>query len=532
MQNMADRPAYPLMRLRAVFCGGLLIALLLLSCREQDVQTVPPRTLPNIIYILADDLGYGDLGAYGQQYIETPNLDRLARDGMLFTQHYAGAPVCAPSRYMLLTGKHSGHAYIRGNDEWGDRGPVWDYRAMARDSTLEGQRPLPPGEVLLPHRLKSAGYRTGMFGKWGLGAPHTASIPTRMGFDVFYGYNCQRQAHTYYPLHLYENEHRVHLNNDTIPPHSGFALTGGKDDYGFFDQADYAPDHIFGALSRFVDQGGEAPFFAYWATPIPHVPLQAPEAWLRYYEEKFGPEAPYVSGDGTGYFPQRSPRAAYAAMVSYLDQQVGRLLDQLQEKGLYENTLILFSSDNGPSYAGGADPGWFASAGPFRSEYGRGKGFVYEGGIRVPMIASWPGHIAPGTHTDHLSAQYDLVATLAELTGFEGPAAGDGVSFLPTLLGEGQQAQHPYLLWAYPEYGGQLALRTARWKYVQRGLNDPADNPGPELYDLAADPVEEQNLADRYPDRVDSLKILLAREYEVPTTERFRLSEWESRDGD
>ena len=508
--------------------GTLLGSLLCLSCGQREVPQADPQGPPNIIYILADDLGYGDLGAYGQQHIETPNLDRLAREGMLFTQHYAGAPVCAPSRYMLLTGKHAAHAYIRGNDEWGDRGPVWDYRAMARDSTLEGQRPLPDGEVLLPSRLKSVGYRTGMFGKWGLGAPHTESIPTRMGFDAFFGYNCQRQAHTYYPLHLYENERRVHLKNDTIPPHSGFGLTGGRPDYGFFDQEDYAPDHIFRAMSRFIEAAGEAPFFVYWATPIPHVPLQAPEAWVRYYEEKFGPEQPYLSGDGMGYFPQKSPRAAYAAMVSYLDQQVGRLIDQLKAQGLYENTLILFSSDNGPSYAGGADPEWFESAGPFRSEYGRGKGFIYEGGIRVPMIASWPGHIAPGTQTDHLSAQYDLVATLSELTGYGDPAGDDGISFLPTLLGKDGQGQHPYLLWAYPEYGGQVALRTARWKFIQRGLNDPDDNPGPELYDLARDPREAQNLAMERRATVDSLKSLFSVEYQIPETARFRLAEWEN----
>ena len=198
-----------------------LVLLATLSCKEVNTEQAVSAIRPNIIYILADDLGYGDLGAYGQELIDTPNLDKLAAQGMLFTQHYASAPVCAPSRYMLLTGKHSGHAFIRGNDEWRDRGEVWDYRAMALDSTLEGQRPLPPGEVLLPQQLKSVGYRTGIFGKWGLGAPHTESIPTKMGFDTFYGYNCQRQAHTYYPLHLYENEHRVHLNNDTIPPHSG-----------------------------------------------------------------------------------------------------------------------------------------------------------------------------------------------------------------------------------------------------------------------------------------------------------------------
>ena len=504
-----------------------LVLLATLSCKEVNTEQAVSANRPNIIYILADDLGYGDLGAYGQELIETPNLDKLAAQGMLFTQHYASAPVCAPSRYMLLTGKHSGHAFIRGNDEWRDRGEVWDYRAMALDSTLEGQRPLPPGEVLLPQQLKSVGYRTGIFGKWGLGAPHTESIPTKMGFDTFYGYNCQRQAHTYYPLHLYENEHRVHLNNDTIPPHSGFALTGGSHNYDYFDQKDYAPDLMFDAMLKFVTEPKSDPFFVYWATPIPHVPLQAPAQWIAYYHDKFGPEAPFESGDGTGYFPQEFPKAAYAAMISYLDEQVGKLIDRLKEMGVYENTLIMFTSDNGPSYAGGADPDWFSSAGPFRGAYGRGKGFVYEGGIRVPLIASWPGKITPGSKTNHLSAQYDMVATLSELTGFSDEQNGDGISFLPTLLEKPNQEEHVFLLWAFPEYGGQLALRNAKWKYVQRGLNDPKDNPGPELYNLVSDPMEQENLAGDMPALVDSLRRVAIGEYQIPQTPRFRLQEWE-----
>jgi arylsulfatase len=504
--------------------------ILCLSCKNEIRETAEDWVkAPNIIYILADDLGYGDLGVYGQKRIETPNLDKLAASGMLFTQHYASAPVCAPSRYMLLTGKHSGHAYIRGNDEWRERGEVWDYRAMAKDSTLEGQRPLPEDEVLLPQHLKTVGYRTGIFGKWGLGAPHTASIPNRMGFDTFYGYNCQRQAHTYYPLHLYENEHRVHLNNDTIPPHSGFALTGGNPDYDFFNQQDYAPELMFDAMIQFVDEKSDAPFFLYWATPIPHVPLQAPKNWITYYRNKFGPESPFESGDGTGYFPQEFPRAAYAAMVSYLDEQVGKLIEKLKVNGQYDNTLIIFTSDNGPSYAGGADPEWFQSAGPFRGEYGKGKGFVYEGGIRVPMIASWPGKIAPGSQSDHLSAQYDLPATLAELTGFEFQNSGDGVSFLPELLGQAnRQQEHPFLLWAFPEYGGQLAIRNAKWKLVQRGLNDSLDNPALELYNIQSDPIEQKNLALEQPEIVDSLLQILRKEYRVPETPRFQLKEWEN----
>ena len=199
-----------------------LLAFLFLSCNA-DVKIIKSGSKPNIIYILADDLGYGDLGVYGQEKIETPNLDELARNGMIFTQHYTGAPVCAPARYMLLTGKHAGHSYIRGNDEWKERGNVWDYREMIIDSTLEGQRPIPQNTILFPQLLQKEGYTTGMIGKWGLGAPHTNSIPTKMGFDFFFGYNCQRQAHTYYPVHLYKNENRVHLNNDTIPPNTKLA---------------------------------------------------------------------------------------------------------------------------------------------------------------------------------------------------------------------------------------------------------------------------------------------------------------------
>src|SRR6056297_3241267 len=225
-----------------------VLFLLLLNCKEQKTEEISTTVKPNMIYILADDLGYGELGVYGQEKIETPNIDALAHNGMLFTQHYTSAPVCAPARYMLLTGKHSGHAFIRGNDEWGVRGDVWDYRAMAKDSTLEGQRPIPSNTVLLPQKLKEQGYTTGMVGKWGLGAPHTASIPTKMGFDFFYGYNCQRQAHTYYPLHLYHNENRVHLQNDTIAPSTKFPDGTDPNDpesYADYTLTDYAPDLMF-----------------------------------------------------------------------------------------------------------------------------------------------------------------------------------------------------------------------------------------------------------------------------------------------
>ena len=260
-----------------------LSVFLILSCGSTDkeeVKTTEVSNKPNIIYILADDLGYGELGVYGQQKIETPNIDALAKEGMLFTQHYTSAPVCAPARFMLMTGQHSGRAYIRGNEEWGDRGDVWNYIAMAKDSVLEGQRPMPAKTVTLPIKLKEVGYTTGMIGKWGLGAPHTHSIPTIMGFDFFYGYNCQRQAHTYYPLHLYKNEKRVHLTNDTIAPNTAFPEGADPQDplsYADFNLNDYAPELMFDELTAFVDRSKDQPFFLYWATPIPHVAIQAPQ---------------------------------------------------------------------------------------------------------------------------------------------------------------------------------------------------------------------------------------------------------------
>jgi arylsulfatase len=440
---------------------GLLFSLV--SCSGSGAKKYTEVKQPNIIYILADDLGYGELGCYGQTKIETPNIDRLAAAGVLFTQHYSGAPVCAPSRCMLLTGKHPGHAQIRGNDEWGSRGEVWDYRAMSADSTLEGQRPLKDDTQTLSRMLKKAGYTTGMVGKWGLGAPHTESTPTKMGFDFFVGYNCQRQAHTYYPLHLYKNDVRLPLDNDTVAPST--KLDEGTDPYDLksYDQYNlktYSGDVMFDEMTRFINDNNPQktglPIFMYWATPIPHMPLQVPQKWVDYYVNKFGDEAPYVGNKG--YFPHRYPHAAYAGMISYLDEQVGLMVQQLKDLGIYDNTLVIFTSDNGPTYNGGTDSPWFNSGGPFNSEYGRGKGFTFEGGMRVPMIASWPDHIEPGTRSDHVSAFWDVMPTLCEIAGVDAPEDTDGLSFLPSLTGN-MQPKHEYLYWEFPEYGGQQAER-------------------------------------------------------------------------
>jgi len=500
----------------------LIVALLILTgCGQGEDETTGKP--PNIIYILADDLGYGDVGAYGQEKIETPHIDALARSGMIFTQHYTSAPVCAPARYMLLTGRHAGHSYIRGNDEWNDRGDVWKYEAMIRDSTLEGQRPVPPGTRTFAMDLQEAGYRTGMIGKWGLGAPHTESVPNEMGFDYYFGYNCQRQAHTYRPVHLYENRNRYYLGNDTIPPHQrlpeGADLADGSL-YMPYEQGVYAPEAMFDHLTQFLSDEDDRPFFLYWASPIPHLALQAPQRWVEYYVEKFGAEDPYDGSEG--YFPSRYPRATYAAMISYLDENIGKLLDQLKAMGEYENTLIIFTSDNGPAFNGGTDTPWFRSAGPFRSDYGRGKGFVYEGGIRVPMIASWPGHIAAGSTSNLISAHYDMYGTLADLTGFAAPGQSDGISMLPTLLNEGKQQTHDFLYWEFPEYGGQVAIRMGKWKVIRRNLKN--DEPATlELYDLAADPEESKNIADAHPEVIARAAEIFLREHEDAVTERFRI---------
>jgi arylsulfatase A-like enzyme len=501
-----------------------IVTLVGLLCLTACLNKAPERgeDKPNIIFILADDLGYGDLGCYGQEFIETPNIDHLAAGGMKFTQHYSGSPVCAPSRCVLLTGKHSGHAYIRGNDEWGDRGDVWDYLAMIADSTLEGQRPLPGGTTTIGTLLQAEGYRTGMIGKWGLGAPHTEGIPNRQGFDFFCGYNCQRQAHTYYPVHLYLNENRLSLDNDTVAPHA--PLEPGADpydplSYSDFSLSEYAPDVMFSQMIDFISEGEDEPFFLYWASPIPHVALQAPKRWVEYYVEKFGDEKPY-EGEA-GYFPTRYPHATYAAMISYLDERIGQLIEKLKEEGKYENTLIIFSSDNGPTFNGGTDSPWFHSGGPFKSERGWAKAFLHEGGIRVPMIASWPGLIAPGTESNHLSAFWDVLPTLCEVAGASVPEGLDGISYLPELLGNKEQEKHNYLYWEFPASGGQQAVRMDQWKAIRKNIHQ--GNLALELYNLEEDLQEQHNVAGEHPDMVRKMEEIMEQEHTSPELESFRM---------
>lgn len=477
------------------------------------------KNLPNIVYIYADDLGYGDIGCYGQQKIETPNIDRLAKNGMRFNQHYAFA-VCAPSRYLLMTGKGSGKAYIRGNHEWEERGPVWDFQAMEENPFLEGQWPIPDSTVTIAEVLKQGGYTTGMVGKWGLGAPYTAGAPNRQGFDYFYGYICQRQDHTYYNGHLWENEERVPLDNRVVAPNVKFPDSLDSRDpknYERYQQNIYAPDLLIKAALQFIDKNKEKPFFLYYPTPLPHVSLQAPKKWVDYYHEKFGDEKPFLGGS---YFPCRYPRATYAAMISTLDEQVGQLVEQLKKNGLYENTIIMFCSDNGPAYNAGVDPVFFNSAGPFKGNFGWGKGFLHEGGIREPFIVQWPGKIKAGTTSELVSATIDMMPTFCDLLKLSVPENVDGLSLLPTLLGQNaRQKQHEYLYFEYPEYGGQQAVRWGNWKAIRLGiLKGPFKT---QLFDLSKDIQEQNNVAAQHPEIVKRMEDIMKKEHHTPDIKRF-----------
>ncbi|MEM9720607.1 MAG: arylsulfatase [Bacteroidota bacterium] len=504
--------------------ASLLFSLFQLVGYPEPFPSSYQDTPPNILLILADDLGYGELGCYGQSQIETPHIDALARSGMRFTQFYSGSPVCAPSRCVLLTGKHTGHAYIRGNDEWKDRGEVWDFAKAVEDPLLEGQRPLPKGTQTLGSLLQAQGYATGLIGKWGLGAPLTEGIPNEQGFDFFYGYNCQRQAHTYYPKHLWKNREKVWLDNPLVVP--GTKLNAGDSpadpaSYQRFHLKEYAPELMLKEATQFIQASDGQPFFLYFASPIPHVPLQAPAKWVSYYQVKFGDEEPYL-GD-KGYFPNQTPRATYAAMVSYLDEQIGALIELLKESGKLENTLILFTSDNGPTYTGGSDSQFFDSAAPFTSEYGRGKGFVYEGGIRVPFIASWPGKIPPNTHSDQIGAFWDILPTLLSTTQGKIPAAIDGVNLLPSMKEKGSTIERPYLYWEFPSYQGQQAIREGKWKAIRKDLFK--GNKSIELYDLEQDREELHDVATDFPEVVARMDSLMKAAHNPAAIERFKIKE-------
>jgi len=459
-------------------CFFVFIILFGTSCKEEKqeiAQLNPPRT-PNVIYILADDLGYGDLGITGQEKFSTPHIDALAAQGMLFTQHYSGATVCAPSRSALMTGLHSGHTPIRGNKE----------------IKPEGQWPLPDTTYTLAHLFKKKGYATGAFGKWGLGYPGSEGAPGKQGFDRFYGFNCQRLGHHYYPYHLWDNDSKVLLKGNE----------GTK-------KEEYAPNLIHDEALAFIEKHKDEPFFLYYPSIIPHAELVAPEAYMALYRGKLEPETPYKGLDegpnyrqGT-YESQEHPHAAFAAMVHLLDQQVGEIVAKVAALGLADNTIIIFTSDNGPHLEGGADPDFFNSNGIYRGY----KRDLYEGGIRVPMIARWDGKIAKGSRTDHISAFWDILPTFSEILEIPVPQDLDGISMLPTLTGENEEQQiHPHLYWESHESGGRQAIRKEDWKLVRYNINKDGAY---ELYNLAQDPSETNDLASGMPEKVMELAVLL-----------------------
>lgn len=473
------------------------------GCKEEA------KSKPNVIYILMDDLGYGDLQCFGQQKIETPNIDALRAAGMKFTQNYSGSPVSGPSRCVLMTGLHSGHAQIRGNDEVEARGNVWSHDSMYVHPELEGQAPLKAGTMTLGRMMQDAGYTTACIGKWGLGYPGSEGTPDKQGFDFFFGYNCQRVAHSYYPPYLWRNNERVSLGNLPLDPWKT-KLDSAADprdirSYDKFVQKTYANDMMYDELMAYVDNHKDTSFFLMWTTPLPHVSLQAPERWVKHYVDKFGDEEPYLGQKG--YYPCRYPHATYAAMISYFDEQVGKLVGKLKEAGVYENTIIVFTSDNGPTFNGGSDSPWFNSGGLFKSEQGWGKCSVHEGGIRVPMVVCWPGKIEADTETDHICAFQDVMPTLAEVVGVEAPK-GDGISFLPTLLGNnGKQKQHDFLYFEYPEAGGSRAIRQGNWKLMITQIKKGTEKIS--LFDLSKDIQELNDVAEQNPEIVASLMKLM-----------------------
>jgi arylsulfatase A len=466
------------------------------TAATQRQRHAPAPARPNIVVILADDLGYGDLGAYGQTKIRTPHLDQLARDGVAFTQFYAGTTVCAPSRAALLTGRNTGHTEIRGNIRMG--GDFTDEREF-------GQYPLRRGTFTLPEMLRDAGYTTAAIGKWGLGGKGSEGMPTRQGFDYFYGYLDQSHAHNYYPTHLWENERRASLRNRFFFVHPELGGTSRLPaDYRLYQGPDYAPYRILASAERFLArQRRGKPFFLYYASPLPHAALQLPDALLTPYRGAF----PETGSDGGEYSPHPTPRAARAAMITRLDAEVGALRAQLRKRELEKDTLILFLSDNGPSSEGGADIAFFRSTAGLRGQ----KRDLYEGGIRSPLIAYWPGRVRGGRTSPTIAAAWDLLPTFAELTGGRVTAPVDGRSFLPALLGRPMAATGPLYWEMHGDGRSAQAARDGRWKAVryQPGGFDPARPI--ELYDLDADPRETRDVAGQHPAVVARMRVLLSR---------------------
>jgi len=440
--------------------GGILLGTRPAHAAEGDVPAVSSRH-PNIVFILADDLGYGDLGCYGQQRIKTPNLDKMASEGVRFTQCYSGSTVCAPSRCCLMTGLHTGHAYIRGN------------------SLL----PLRPEDVTVAETLKGAGYATGLVGKWGLGEPDTTGLPNSQGFDEFFGYLNQGHAHNYYPEYLWRNTTQVRLDGNVE----------SKEKRGVSDERKiYSGDLFTHEALDFVERHKNESFFLYLAYTIPHANNE------RFAAGQSGMEVPDYGPYANEDWPDH--QKGHAAMISRMDRDIGTLFDRLKGLGLDDNTIVFFSSDNGTHKEGGADPAFFNSSGPLRGY----KRDLYDGGIRVPMIVRWPGKISAGTVSDQVWAFWDFLPTAADLAGASAPSGLDGVSVVPTLL-QGAAFEHAPLYWEFHERGFGQAVRMGNWKGVKLAPDKPL-----ELYDLSRDIGETQDVAKDNPDVVAKIEAYLA----------------------
>lgn len=455
--------------------GGLAFSATL--CPAQEKTTVATTERPNVIYLLCDDMGYSDLEAYGQQMISTPNLNRLAQNGMSFTQFYASTAVSAPSRASLMTGQHTGHTKIRGNLE----------------IQPEGQAPLDPNVETIGHLFQQSGYVTGCFGKWGMGYPGSGGEANDMGFDVFYGYNCQRKAHSYYPDYLWDNKTQVKQNGA------------------------YSQDVIHEKAMQFIRDNKDKAFFGYFTYTIPHAELCQPQdSIVAMYDGKFyEPKAWYDDGD---YGTALNPRTQFAAMITRLDTYVGQIIAELERLGIAEKTLFIFTSDNGPHQEGGADPNFFNTEARLRGL----KRALYEGGMRVPYIAYWPGTIEAGAVSHIQAAGWDMMPTFVELLGRDATwreEAMDGISILPTFTGKGQQEEHEFLYWEFHEEGGRQAVRAGDWKLIRQNIK--SGNPTHELYNIADDPHEDHDLTSTYPDKVAELQEIMDKEHTHSDTFNF-----------
>lgn len=479
---------------------------LLLSALSANAQK--KNTPPNILFILCDDMGYGDLACYGQPFIRTPHIDEMARQGTRFTQAYAGSPVSAPSRASFMTGQHSGHGEVRGNKEYWKNVPIVMY-GKNKDYSIVGQHPYDPGHIILPEIMKDNGYTTGMFGKWAGGYEGSSSTPDKRGIDEYYGYICQFQAHLYYPNFL--NRYSKALGDTGVvrvilDENIKYPMYGPD----YYKRPQYSADMIHKKAMEWLDhQDGKQPFFGIFTYTLPHAELVQPEdSILNEYKAKFHPDKVFKGSEGSRYNAITHTHAEFAAMITRLDYYVGDILKKLKEKGLDKNTLVIFSSDNGPHEEGGGDPAFFGRDGKLRGL----KRQCYEGGIRIPFIARWPGHVPAGKTNDHICAFYDLMPTFCDIAGIKNYEKRyrnkkkdidyfDGISFAPTLLGKKKQKNHDFLYWEFDETD-QIGVRMGDWKLIiQKGK--------PFLYNLKTDLHEDNNIALQHPDIVKKMEAII-----------------------